>query len=435
MRRETRIGIFVGTAFVLMAVLIYIVGDLSVLFRKPGYTLNATFTSAAGLDRRADVKMAGVLIGYVKDIRLAGRKALVVLAIGPKTSVPKNSRATLSQLGLLGEKHIEIVPGDSPESCREGDTLPGETSLAFDEVGPVLVALADDLRSAVSTFRGALDEETRAGVKRALTNAADAADELRTFLDADSGDLGRTTRAATRAFASVEKSLADAADDLKRTMASLRSSVGEGGEAFRSSLETIRDAAGRIEESLNLLNELLEKIGRGEGTVGRLVQDPGLYDDARAAVRGVTSAVGGFSSLRPSLDLQASYYGKSGLVRAGVAGRLGVTPRAFLEAELVRDPWDEAFKFSFQGGTRFGNFAPRAGFIESEFGLGVDYYGPGDRWRVSVEGFDWNRAESPRLRLAARFAPRGSVYLLAGLDDFSLARRREFFVGLGMVLQ
>lgn len=435
MRRETRIGIFVGTAFVLMTVLVFIVGDFSVFFRKPGYTLNATFVSAAGLDRRADVKMAGVMIGYVKDIRLEGRKALVVLAIGPKASVPKNSRVTLSQLGLLGEKHIEIAPGDSPESCREGDTLTGETSLAFDEVGPVLVDLAADLRSAVGSLKGALDEETRAGLKRALTSTADAADELRTFLDADGGELGRTARTATRTFASAEESLAEAAEDLKRTMAQIRSSVGEGGDALRSSLEKIRDTAGRIEGSLDLLNELLEKIGRGEGTVGRLVQDPALYDDARAAVRGVASAVGGLSKLRPSLDLQAGYYGKSGLVRAGAAGRIGVTPRADLEAGLVRDPWEEAFRFSLQGSYRFGSFAPRAGFIESEFGLGVDYFGPGDRWRVSFEGFDWNRADSPRLRFAARFAPRGGVYLLAGLDDFSLARRREFFVGLGMVLR
>ena len=60
MTRETRIGIFVGAALLILAVFIFIVGDLATLFRKPGYPLSVEFTSAAGLEKRAPVKMAGV---------------------------------------------------------------------------------------------------------------------------------------------------------------------------------------------------------------------------------------------------------------------------------------------------------------------------------------------------------------------------------------
>ena len=60
MTRETRIGIFVGAALLILVVFIFIVGDLQTLFRKSGYPLSVEFASAAGLERRAPVKMAGV---------------------------------------------------------------------------------------------------------------------------------------------------------------------------------------------------------------------------------------------------------------------------------------------------------------------------------------------------------------------------------------
>jgi len=52
-----------------------------------------------------------------------------------------------------------------------------------------------------------------------------------------------------------------------------------------------------------------------------------------------------------------------------------------------------------------------------------------------LEGFDFNRPDSPHYRVFSRFSPLKYLYLVAGLDDFSLASRREFFFGLGLELR
>jgi phospholipid/cholesterol/gamma-HCH transport system substrate-binding protein len=435
MSPETRVGLFVGAAVLVLFGFIFIVGDLAVLFRKPGFSVSATFDSVAGLDKRAAVKMAGVPVGYVRGFRLEGRRARVELTIYAGHEIPRDSTATMSQLGLLGEKTVEIVPGESPEFCREGDTLRSAEGVGFDRIGPLLSSLGDELKEAARALGGALDEETRAGVKRTLTGAAEAAEELRDFLGANGDDFGRAARDASRTFEAVEKAAARAAADLERTLAVLRDTVEENREGLRSNLEKIREVAGRVEKSIELLNASLDRIQRGEGTVGRLVQDPALYDEAKEAIQGIRATSGRLSAIRLRLDIQGGYYGRSDLIRSSVAAGLDVTRRGSVEAALVRDPRDEAFAFSLLGGYRFGNVAPRVGFIESEFGVGVDYYGRDDAWRLSLEGFDWNRAESPRFRLAARVSPLRGLYLTAGLDDFSLARRREVFFGLGIVLR
>jgi hypothetical protein len=114
---------------------------------------------------------------------------------------------------------------------------------------------------------------------------------------------------------------------------------------------------------------------------------------------------------------------------------LRVTPRAFFEAGLVRDPWKDEFAFSLLGGYRLGNFVPRFGLIESQFGVGLDYYAFGDSWMLRAEGFDFNRLGRPRFRLSARFAPWNSLYFVFGADELALAARREVFFGLGVTLR
>ncbi|GAH27169.1 unnamed protein product, partial [marine sediment metagenome] len=95
MKRELKIGIFISIALFIVAAAVLVVGDLSVLFRKPGYSLYVSFDTASGLEKRAVVRMAGVKIGYVKDIRLKGSRANVLLNINPGIEVPQGSKATL----------------------------------------------------------------------------------------------------------------------------------------------------------------------------------------------------------------------------------------------------------------------------------------------------------------------------------------------------
>src|SRR4030042_6921523 len=123
MKREIKIGIFLAGAFLFLAVFIFVAGDMSTWFQKSGYEISVLFPSATGLEKHAAVRLAGVKIGYVKDIRLDERKARVVLAVWPKYQVPRGSRAALASLGIAGERYIDISPSEQPDSLRPGEAL------------------------------------------------------------------------------------------------------------------------------------------------------------------------------------------------------------------------------------------------------------------------------------------------------------------------
>ncbi len=173
MKREIKIGIFLTTAILIISTFIFIVGDLSVLFRKPGYSILVSYDSATGLEKRAVVRMAGVKVGYVKDIRLKGRKAEVELIINFGISIPKGSMATLASIGLLGEKHIEVLPGEAAEFLQAGDTIAGVPPVSFDQMGTTLLAIGDEFKGIAQIISEMIGgEESRNNFRDTLENLA-----------------------------------------------------------------------------------------------------------------------------------------------------------------------------------------------------------------------------------------------------------------------
>lgn len=435
MKRELRIGIFVGTALLIVAVFVFIVGDLSVLFKKAGYAVFVDFDSAAGLENRSVVKMSGVKIGTIEDIKLSRRKARITLSIYAGTEIPKDSKATTSSLGLLGEKYMEIIPGDSPENCRPGDVLGSQPVMGFDQIGGLLQSVGTEVTEAGRAVKDALGPETRANLSRTIENLASLSSEIKDLVGRNRGEIGKTVDEAGRAFRNLNLKIDETAAGLNDTLRLLKDIAAENRENVKIDLQGIKSLIDKIEESLKLLNAALEKATKGEGTVGKLIQDPALYDKAAKAVEDIGSVSRSVSSLRVQVDVRAEDLPKSGLVRPVFQLGLRVSPRAFFEAGLVRDPWKDEFAFSLLGGYRVGDFAPRFGLIESQFGVGLDYYAFNDAGMFRAEGFDFNRPGRPRFRLSARFAPWNSLYFILGADELALAARREIFFGLGVTLR
>jgi phospholipid/cholesterol/gamma-HCH transport system substrate-binding protein len=432
MTRELRIGIFVGAAFLILAVFIFIVGDLGELFRKPGYSLSADFPNATGLDKRADVKMAGVKIGLVTDIRLNGRRALVVMDIDSGIQVPKDSKVTFAMAGLLGEKTVDIQPGPSAEFCKPGDLLAGEISLGFDQIGPLLQSVGDKIRTAGDALGQTLSPEMRANLSRTAEGLAALTAEVQELVRRNRDEVGQAVRGAGKAIEELDRSAREIGSSAKETIQLIRDIAAENRESLKLDLGRIKGLIDKLDESLRLMNSALEKINRGEGTLGKIIQDPALYTKADGILDDVRKTAGALSSLTATFDLETGYYPDSSKVRSAMAGGVHLGGGASLSAGLVRDPWRKTFTLSLQGGYRWGDLVTRAGFIESEFGVGMDYHAFGDRWVASVEGFDFNRADSPHLRASVRFFPLRSVFLMVGADDFTLAARRDVVLGMGL---
>ena len=435
MKKELKIGIFMAGALVILATFIFIVGDMAELFKKPGYTLNVLIDSALGLEKSSSVKMAGIKVGYVKDVLLNRRRAQVVMNIYPQFKVPKGSKATLSSLGLLGERFMDIVPSGEEAYFLPGETMEGLPAVSFDQIGTLFLSIGDEIKQLSGSLRDLLGKDTGTDLRETLKNLSSLAAELNGFVAQNKGSLGRTLRTSSQAVTDINQRFREIADNLNRTVTQMGSLVDENRGNVKENMERIKELLTKIGEAVDRLNTSLEKVGKSEGSLGKLVNDPALYDEVEGAVADVRKIAGSVSSLKAGLDFRGEYYGESGLLKSAVSLGLWFDRNKLVQTQVAHDPWGDRFVYSLQGGFRWGGLVPRAGIIESEFGAGLDYYALKDKLAVGVEGFDFNRSPRPQFRAYGRYYPLKNFFVVLGVDDFTLASKREVFFGLGVGLR
>lgn len=432
MRREAKIGIFLTGTLIIAAVFVLFVGDVSTIFRKPGYTISVYFDSATGLDKGAAVRMAGVKIGDVKEIRLAERKAEILMDISPKYQVPKGSKAALASLGLLGERYVEITPSEAPEFCQPGEALEAAPSVSFDQLGSLVLSIGQEIKEVSTSLREITGEKTRMNLEKTLENLSSFSEGLNKFMADNRSDLEAGIRSASQAAQGFDKKIDEISKNIDDTVLLMKGVVQDNRENIKFDLDKIKELLLKVEESLRLLSESLEKINKGEGTLGKLIDDPKLYDDARDTLDSVKKTVEPLGQLRATGGFRADYLSETEKVKTYIDVGFSLARKYFLLAQVAEDPRLNKFVYSAQGGARLGPFVPRAGIIESEFGAGIDYFAFKDRLVFSLEGYDFQRDDGPHFRFTSQFSILKYFYLLLGVDDFGLSPKREIFFGLGV---
>lgn len=89
-----------------------------------GYTVQAEFTNAGGLQDGAAVELAGVNIGRVTRVQLTDTyRAHVTLAIKPVVVLKEDAKAAIKSVGLIGERYVEILPGSAANQIAPGGNI------------------------------------------------------------------------------------------------------------------------------------------------------------------------------------------------------------------------------------------------------------------------------------------------------------------------
>ena len=123
---ETIVGVFVALGLVALFILAMKVSDLSSLGGEDGYEITARFLNIGGLKVRSPVKMAGVVVGRVKDIRLDEQtyEAVATLSVASEfDNIPSDTSASIYTAGLLGEQYVYLEPGGEDTFLKDGDRI------------------------------------------------------------------------------------------------------------------------------------------------------------------------------------------------------------------------------------------------------------------------------------------------------------------------
>ena len=122
---NSKIETAVGGIVLLAAIgfILYVANATNSVGGNSGLTLKASFRSADGITAGTDVRMAGVKIGTVTDMRLDPEsfRAEIIFSLRENLEIPDDSGVAVSQDGLLGGSFVEIIPGGSEFKLKDGE--------------------------------------------------------------------------------------------------------------------------------------------------------------------------------------------------------------------------------------------------------------------------------------------------------------------------
>lgn len=145
---EIGVGAFMLVGILAAAFLAIQVSGLNINDRKSEtYKLSAHFNNVSGLAVRAQITIAGVVVGRVTAINLDPKdnRANVEMAIQKKIDfITADSIAAIQTEGVLGEKYISISVGGSTDILGEGgEIVDTQSALILEElISKMLVSIA-----------------------------------------------------------------------------------------------------------------------------------------------------------------------------------------------------------------------------------------------------------------------------------------------------
>lgn len=271
---ELKIGITIVVAVLVGFAGFRIMKD-SPIFRL-GTVYYVNYEKVDGLSVGTSVLVSGIKIGSVQQLQLLPSDSVrVMLNLTIPEGLPGGSMAVIRSIDLLGSKAIEIQRG-------LGDPIAygGELEGSFDEgMFGDLAERGEEISSNVSASTQSLNS-ILSEVESMLREG------LRADIEAGTGNLERATREAGDLIAESREDIASSLDNLNQMLANLEDLTSEErGEIQRTiaNLEATSEELKNMSESLTTVSaqlaEILEKINNGEGTLGKLVNDPQLYNN------------------------------------------------------------------------------------------------------------------------------------------------------------
>ena len=193
---ELKVGVFVVAAAAVLGFMVVRSGDFTM---KPGYVIRMTFETVSGIDMGSAVKLAGVDVGEVKEIRVVrspeGKtQAEVYARINQSVYLEDDSIPRVSTMGVLGDKYIEILPGTPGHpAVGSGGSLGGHEPSNMDDLvnsGQQLIGKMSSVMDNINQVVG--DEEFKTHTKGMFVNG----DKVATNLVETTEDLKDTMKSA-----------------------------------------------------------------------------------------------------------------------------------------------------------------------------------------------------------------------------------------------
>ncbi len=427
--REAKIGIFVLAAVALFIYVGFQLGTFKI--GSSNYALyELYFKDISGLLKKAEVKVAGVKVGWVDDIHLIAKDgfyARVDILIDPSCCLYEDAYGMVRKEGILGPTYVELVSGNPfKDRLKPGDKLMQENigATSVDELMTSFKGIAQDIQEVSSSFK-----QMFAGVQVAqelsglISDIKQVVDQLKIDLLPNVNQFAGHAAKTADVVQSVSPEFVESFKNINSISANIKESFSRFNDLFfvydghienmlqRAEHTCFKDSKGIFEVRIYPRHDYFYLVGVTTSQKGYITRTTTLQEYTDSCL----------NEICPSVDLpewaryQYIYNNNQKVVKRN------------------------AFKVDLQFGKWYKNVSLRAGLIEGTGGVAADlfvfrkgHYSFMSTFKI-YDFWGQNRIDDnrPHLKWINRLFLFNHVYLALGVDDFASRCNKSFFVGAG----
>ncbi|MEO8637175.1 MAG: MlaD family protein [Gemmatimonadales bacterium] len=271
--------ITVGT-LVLAGIGVFVAGTLWLkgsTFRSPARTEQVRFADIGSLQIDNEVRVSGYPVGKVKDIKFEGPgRLLVTITVPPGLELHSDASAAIVTSIFANASTVNLIPGSQAAPLlAKGQIINGTAGSDLFAKGSALADRADSVMIGVQAIAN----------QRTADNLTATLASLQRVLNTLNQKLPVTTDEAARTMVALRR----LSERLDSTIATLPL-----GNAIVRADTLARDLSAmsvQLRTTGASLDTVLQRINRGEGTLGKFASDTGFYQDTRRTMQSMQALI------------------------------------------------------------------------------------------------------------------------------------------------
>lgn len=400
---------------------------------------------ASGIYENSSIKVAGIVAGYITEVRLSGSKALVHFRVLKQIKITEFSRLRIKSVGFLGDKFMDIYLGDpSAKRLRENAMVLAEGGAGFEELGKDASEILKDVKVIAKVIRESLYTDDK---KNAIKEIIGQVNEF----SKNANDVSRTLK---KLISGNEDSLNQTVENLRKVSEQIAFETDRYQDgSFMNDLSEVEPILAKVNDAVTDLKVIMSDVRDGKGTVGKLLRDEQVIDKVNETLSGVNRIVGRVNRFKTDIEIYTGVNNIEGsktevsvdlipsperFFRFGIVAGDGTAMEREIETTTETDGGTPvvvnekevdktAYRFSLQIGRRINHFGLRAGLIESTGGLGLDYHFTKISNITSLEAYDYREDIGMNLKLSSQLRLWNVFYAKVAGEDLGRAPKHHVF--------
>ena len=252
------------------------------------YTFVVKYETIGTLSPGKLVRVRGIAMGEIVDVKLTDEAVYVKARVLAEAKIPVNSEFRLVTAGLMGEREMSILTGNSTKMVAEGDTVNGLYDEGTSGITKNLAEVFKDLDDVQQMINAFVDSLTVGETGKRMDRVAKKTKRLI-----------RVTKSDVRQWVSYVDELMDGyhevAEKMENSLKELSDRGGESAVKANELIDRVRALMDRVNASKEAAVALVSKFDESEGSVKFFLDESSkmnkdfevLKKDVDAMLRGV----------------------------------------------------------------------------------------------------------------------------------------------------